>query len=166
MAQSAASYGEAVLHKSLTMKHCSVSLHNMKQLHYIPLWSIRFAHMMRKWKNESFPLVIQLYPHYTLAASYILPSTKYASYFAASRKALHKFQSRLDKINTHVFILLPAARTENCYFAARTGSTYELPGFTPLRFLCFGRNSRHFSGTTTMFPCLINFLSSQEFLVK
>ena len=43
-----ASYGEAVLHKSLTMKHCFVSLHNMKQLHYIPLWSIRFAHMMRK----------------------------------------------------------------------------------------------------------------------
>ena len=32
------------------MKHCFVSLHNMKQLHFIPLWSIRSAHMMRKWK--------------------------------------------------------------------------------------------------------------------
>ena len=37
MAQRAASYGAAVLHKSLTMKHCSVSLHNMKQLHFIQL---------------------------------------------------------------------------------------------------------------------------------
>ena len=27
----------AVLHKSLTIKHCSVSLHNMKQLHFISL---------------------------------------------------------------------------------------------------------------------------------
>ncbi|MBR4076777.1 MAG: hypothetical protein IKK25_07970, partial [Lentisphaeria bacterium] len=36
MAQRAASYGEAVLHKSLTMKHRSASLHNMKHLHFVP----------------------------------------------------------------------------------------------------------------------------------
>ena len=27
-----------------------LSFHNMKQLHFIPLWSIRSAHIMRKWK--------------------------------------------------------------------------------------------------------------------
>ena len=55
MAQRAASYGKAVLHKSLTMKHCFAKApqyeaspfhSDMKHFAYAP-------YDVRKWKNES-----------------------------------------------------------------------------------------------------------------
>ena len=72
MAQRAASYGEAVLHKSLTMKHCSAKTHNMKQLHYIPLWSTSLTlRMMRKMKNASFS-VCSITLHYIINGEAVL----------------------------------------------------------------------------------------------
>ena len=56
MAQRAASYGAAVLHKSLTMKHCSTvvsqyeafAFANMKHFAYAP-------YDVRKWKMRVYP---------------------------------------------------------------------------------------------------------------
>ena len=50
----------------------SPKLHNMKHLHFIPIWSIRFAHMMRKWKMRVYPFAIQRYPHYIMTCNPVL----------------------------------------------------------------------------------------------
>ena len=49
-----------------------LKLHNMKHLHFIPIWSIRFAHMMRKWKMRVYPFAIQRYPHYIMTCNPVL----------------------------------------------------------------------------------------------
>ena len=50
----------------------SLPLHNMKQLHFIQLWSIRSAHMMGKWKMRVYPFAIQRYPHYIITCNPVL----------------------------------------------------------------------------------------------
>ena len=73
MAQRAASYGAAVLHKSLTMKHCSTvvsqyeafAFANMKHFAYAP-------YDVRKWKMRVYPFAIQRYPHYIMTCNPVL----------------------------------------------------------------------------------------------
>ena len=84
MVQRAASYGAAVLHKSLTMKHC-FRLHfitprqaakapqyeaspfhsDMKHFAYAP-------YDVRKWKMSVYPFAIQRYPHYIMTCNPVL----------------------------------------------------------------------------------------------
>ena len=74
MAQRAASYGEAVLHKSLTMKHCFATApqyeaspfhSDMKHFAYAP-------YDIRKWKMRAYPFAIQRYPHYIMTCHPVL----------------------------------------------------------------------------------------------
>ena len=74
MARSAASYGEAVLHKSLTMKHCFAKApqyeaspfhSDMKHFAYAP-------YDVRKWKMRVYPFAIQRYPHYIMTCNPVL----------------------------------------------------------------------------------------------
>ena len=54
------------------MKHLPSSFHYAVASHFIPLWSIRFAHMMRKWKMGVYPFAIQRYPHYIMTCNPVL----------------------------------------------------------------------------------------------
>ena len=74
MAQRAASYGTAVLHKSLTMKHCFAKApqyetspfhSDMKHFAYAP-------YDVRKWKMRVYPFAIQRYPHYIMTCNPVL----------------------------------------------------------------------------------------------
>ena len=74
MAQRVASYGTAVLHKSLTMKHCFAKApqyeaspfhSDMKHFAYAP-------YDIRKWKMRVYPFAIQRYPHYIMTCNPVL----------------------------------------------------------------------------------------------
>ena len=63
-----------VLHKSLTMKHCSATApqyeaspfhSDMKHFAYAP-------YDVRKWKMRVYPLAIQRYPHYIMTCNPVL----------------------------------------------------------------------------------------------
>jgi hypothetical protein len=84
MAQRAASYGEAVLHKGLTMKHC-FRLHFItpRQAAQAPQYEAspfhsdmkHFAYApydVRKWKMRVYPFAIQRYPHYIMTCNPVL----------------------------------------------------------------------------------------------
>ena len=69
MAQRAASYGEAVLHKSLTMKHCSAEApqyeaspfhSDMKHFAYAP-------YDVRKWKMRVCSFAMEILAHYIIS---------------------------------------------------------------------------------------------------
>ena len=74
MAQRAASYGTAVLHKSLTMKHCSAKA---PQYEASPFHSDKkhFAYApydVIKRKMRVYPFAIQRYPHYIMTCNPVL----------------------------------------------------------------------------------------------
>ena len=56
MAQRAASYGEAVLHKSLTMKHCSAKASQYEAASFHSAMKHSLRSYDEKMKNESFPI--------------------------------------------------------------------------------------------------------------
>ncbi|MBR2439118.1 MAG: hypothetical protein IKB25_02900 [Lentisphaeria bacterium] len=78
MPQRAASYGEAVLHKSLTMKHCFatapqyetspvfISLRRGKPFHSDMKHFAYAPYDVRKWKMRVYPFAIQRYPYYKI----------------------------------------------------------------------------------------------------
>ena len=84
MAQRAASYGEAVLHKSLTMKHCFatapqyeaspvfISLRRGKPFHSDMKHFAYAPYDVRKWKMRVYPFAIQRYPHYIMTCNPVL----------------------------------------------------------------------------------------------
>ena len=75
MAQRAASYGKAVLHKTpFQMKHCFAKApqyeaspfhSDMKHFAYAP-------YDVRKWKMRVYPFAIQRYPHYIMTCNPVL----------------------------------------------------------------------------------------------
>ena len=74
MAQRAASYGEAVLHKSLTMKHCFAKApqYEASPFHSDMKHSAYAPYDVRKWKMRVYPFAIQRYPHYIMTCNPVL----------------------------------------------------------------------------------------------
>ena len=94
MAQRSASYGVAVLHKILTMKHCFrlhfvtprqaaeasqyeaspvfISLRRGKPFHSDMKHFAYAPYDVRKWKMRVYPFAIQRYPHYIMTCNPVL----------------------------------------------------------------------------------------------
>ena len=74
MAQRAASYSTAVLHKSLTMKHCFAKApqYEASPFHSDMKHSAYAPYDVRKWKMRVYPFAIQRYPHYIMTCNPVL----------------------------------------------------------------------------------------------